>query len=439
MSLASSVGIRFRGPSHIIMGAIVALMAFIFTSQVYANSFSSTAFLQSSQPAAFELFGISVAADGNLLAVGATNDFVGPGSVYIFKLVPGTNGGHPSWVLQATLHAPDGFTNDQFGRSVAIQGNTLVAAAPNAMGTGGQTGAAYVFVNTNGTWTLQAKLSPQDTNHEIGFGFGASPICISGNTIAVGAPDAPDSFAPVLQQGAVYVFTNDGGVWKQQAHIVPDDPQVAELGFDLSLQNDTLLIGAPGSSVGGLSEVGAAFIYTRVDGGWTQQANLQPPIVAQDAFFGTGVSLDRSTAAVGAPGIGTASVFSENNGPWALQQQITGPVLNSDSDFATNLKVIGDVLLIGAYEDFRSSDELQTGTAFVYRQGGSTWTEQSDLRMAPEQNGLPGPGVANQRFANLVTMTHIGSTTLFVLGSPGLSNPALREGSVGGVYTTILN
>lgn len=439
MSLFSSINTPFRGLNRTVTGAVVALMGCVLTTQVYANSFSSTSFLQSSNPTAFEQFGISVAADGNLVAVGASNEGSGPGSVYVFKLVPGTNGRQVSWALQTTLHAPDGFFGDQFGRSVAIQGNTLVAAAPSAMSTDGQTGAAYVFVNNNGTWTLQAKLVPQDATHRVGFGFGVNAICISGNIIAVGAPDAPDSTAPGIQQGAVYVFTNAGGVWTQQAHIVPDDPQVAELGFSLSLQNDTLLVGAPASSVAGLSEVGAAFIYTRVNGAWTQQARFEPSIDTQDALFGTGVSLDGNTAAVGNPGVGIASVFTENSGFWTLQQQITGPVLNSDSDFATSLKVIGDVLLIGAYEDFRSSDELQTGTAFVYRRGGSTWTEQADLLMAPEQNGLPGPGVANQRFANLVTMTHIGSTTLFVIGSPGLSNPALQEGSVGGAYTTIVN
>jgi hypothetical protein len=439
MGLSSSVSIRFRGPNRIFAGAVIALMGCGLTTQVYADSFSSTAFLQSSSPSRFELFGSSVAADGNLVAVGASNAGVGPGSVYVFKLVPGINGDQPSWVLQATLHAPDGFTSDLFGSGVAIQGNTIVAGAPGAMSTSGQTGAAYVFADDNGTWTLQTKLSPQDTSNGIRFGFGVNAISISGNSIAVGALGAPDSSAPGVQPGAVYVFTSTGGVWKQQAHIVPDDPQVAEFGFGLSLQNDTLLIGAPGSSVAGLSEVGAAFIYTRLNGAWSQQARFEPSIDTPDIFFGTGVSLDGNTAAVGAPGAGIASVFSQNNGSWTLQQQITGPVLNSDSDFATSLKIIGDVLLIGAYEDFRSSDELQTGTAFVYRRGGSTWTEQKDLRMAPEQNGLPGPGVANQRFANLVTMTHIGSTTVFVMGSPGLSNPALGEGSIGGAYTAIIN
>lgn len=428
-----------QGLNRIVVYAMVALIGSILTTEVYANSFSSTAFIQSSNPTALELFGDGVAADGNLLVVGAPNVGGGPGSAYVFKLVPGNNGNQPSWILQATLHAPDGFAGDQFGQSVGIQGNTLVASAREATGTGGQTGAAYVFVNNNGTWTLQAKLAPQDATHNLDFGFGVNAVSISGNTIAVGAPRAPDSTAASILPGAVYVFTNNGGVWNQQAHIVPDDPQVFELGSSLSLQGNTLLVGAPGTSVAGLSEVGAAFIYTRVNGAWTQQARFEPAIDTQDALFGTGVSLDGSTAAVGAPGIGIASVFTQSNGSWTLQQQITGPVLNPDSDFSTSLKVIGDVLLIGAYEDFRSSDELQTGTAFVYRRGGSTWTEQNDLRMAPEQNGLPGPGVSNQRFANLVTMTHIGSTTLFVMGSPGLNDPALQESSVGGVYTAIVN
>jgi hypothetical protein len=59
--------------------------------------------------------------------------------------------------------------------------------------------------------------------------------------------------------------------------------------------------------------------------------------------------------------------------------------------------------------------------------------------MAPGSNGIPLPAVALQRFANLATIAKVGSTTTFVMGSPGLSDPATRRSSLGGVYAATLN
>ena len=170
-----------------------------------------------------------------------------------------------------------------------------------------------------------------------------------------------------------------------------------------------------------------------------RQARLDSPLDFPGALFGIGATLDGNTAVLGAPGINEASVYVETNGTWALQQVIEGPVLNPEADFGTGLRVSGDVLLIGAYEDWRSPDLMQTGTAFVYRRGGSTWTEQADRRMAPGTNGIPLPAVAFQRFSNLAAIGKVGSTTTFVMGSPGLSDPASRASALGCVYTATLN
>jgi hypothetical protein len=130
---------------------------------------------------------------------------------------------------------------------------------------------------------------------------------------------------------------------------------------------------------------------------------------------------------------GGAEIFINNNGQWSLQALISGP---DDSDFGTSVKVIGDLLMVTAYDDVASTG-FQTGDAFIYTRGGSTWTEQPSRYMAPGVNGVPGPGQDKQRFGNFATMTKAGSETIFVIGSQLYSNPNAVH--VGAVYTATLN
>lgn len=420
---------------RVLCRGMFALSVAAFAAPLFANGFSSTAFVASPAPVSGGLFGDTVAADGDFLVAGAP----GQGTVYVYELAASSGGAQPTWALQATLHAPDGFAGDGFGAGVAIQGHTLVAAAPNARDAQGQGGAAYVFANDDGSWTLRAKLTPADASVPVDFGGGTNGVAIDGGTIAIGASGAPSSAAASVQPGAVYVFTGNGGTWSQQAKIVPNDPGLGEFGFAVALQKDTLVAGAFGTTTAAGSEAGAGFVYARSNGAWTQQARFDSPVGAPFALFGIGVSLDGDTAVVGAPGINAATVYVRSNGAWSLQQMIEGPVLNEDGDFGTGLKLSGDTLLVTAYEDFRASDGLQTGRAFVYRRGGSTWTDQADLTMEPGSNGIPAPAVNIQRFGNVVTMAKVGSATEFVMGSPGLSDPSAQIGSEGGVYTAILN
>ncbi len=104
---------------------------------------------------------------------------------------------------QAYLKASNTDTDDLFGTSVAVSGDTVVVGAPgessNATGVNGDqtnnsalnSGAAYVFVRNGTTWTQQAYLKASNTDP--GDSFGVS-VAISGDTVVVGA-DHEDSNA----------------------------------------------------------------------------------------------------------------------------------------------------------------------------------------------------------------------------------------------------
>src|SRR4029453_9616491 len=87
-----------------------------------------------------------------------------------------------TWTEQQRLLAPDGAANDWFGSAVSVSGDTLVIGAPRD---DFEKGSAYVFVRSGTTWTYQQKLMASDgaTNEDFGL-----TVSVSGDTAVVGAP-----------------------------------------------------------------------------------------------------------------------------------------------------------------------------------------------------------------------------------------------------------
>ena len=398
----------------LLTAAAVLAIGLLPCPRAIANGFATAAFIQPSDLVAFQGFGGTVAADGNIIAVGTQR---APFAVYVYV---GDNG---TWTQQARLTSPTGSLTDRFGSSLAIQGNTLVIGA-------GSASVAYVYELVNGSWIEQAVLAPIGGS---GASFGGSSLnstAISGNTIAVGAPSEPTVLGTT---GAVYTFTNANGVWTQEARIVPSDPLVAGFGLTVALQNDTLLIGAPFTQSATISQPGTAFVFKRQSGAWSEQARLDAADPTPFALYGQNVSLDGNTAVIGAQRPDQAEIFVNNNGAWSLQAILQGP---DDADYGTSVKIIGDMLLVTAYDDM-NRDGVFSGDAFLYTRGGSTWTEQTSLYMSPGIDGIPGPAQVNQRFGNFAAMTKFGSHTIFVLASQTYSNPNLTQ--CGAIYTAILH
>lgn len=398
---------------------ICAAVAFAQTlwpaARADANQFAAGAVIQPSDLVAFQGFGGAVAADGTTMAVGTQK---APYAVYVYAYDVNS----AVWTPQAKLTSPGGSLTDRFGSSLAIQGNTMVIGA-------GSASVAYVYTNVNGAWIESAVLSPTGGSGTSFAGSSLNGLWINGDTIAVGAPSEPTAIG---QTGSVYVFTETNGVWTQQARITPTDPLVGWFGVTIALQNDTLLVGAPLTNSAALFEPGAAFVFTRQNGVWSEQARLDPIDVVEGGLYGLCVALDGNTAVVGAQQPSEAEVFVGNNGTWALQQIVHGP---DDSDFGTGVRIIGDLMVVTSYEDVGPLG-FQSGTAHLFTRGGSTWTEQLQLLMAPGVDGIPGPAQNKQRFGNFIAMTKAGSQTLFVLASQTYSTADAAQ--VGAVYTATL-
>jgi hypothetical protein len=285
---------------------------------------------------------VSLAAHGNTLAVGAFLDdrvASNSGAVYVF-----TRSGD-SWTEEADLKASNPGVEDNFGHpvSLAADGNTLAVGArgEDSGATGVDSdqddnsaqfaGAAYVFRRTSGTWAQEAYIKASDTAERDFFGTAVS-LSGQGDALAVGAENRSGSM-----MGAAYVFTRSGSAWSQQSRLEASNADPGDLfGSNVSLSSDAtnLAVGAAfeSSSAVGLNgdqadnsvdRAGAVYLFRRNGSTWSQQAYLKASNTDEGDGFGgmdplgiptgLGLSGDGRTLAVGAFGEDSAATGVNND------------------------------------------------------------------------------------------------------------------------------
>lgn len=285
-------------------------------------------------------FGISVALDeeGRTAVIGAN------GAVYVFTRVGS------AWTQEAKLTASDGASEDAFGFSVALSkdGLTALIGAPSK---DQATGAAYVFVRGVTLWRQRAELSGT-----VPYGaFGASVALAQQGRIALaGAPSEQSN------TGAAYVFSRIGATWSSGTKLTALDATRGEyfgLSIALDAQGRTSLIGAPGRNNGS----GVAYVFTHPAGAWTQQAELTADDAVAHHHFGWSVVLDEGGDRIlaGSPGqtwpvrkdreFGAAYIFIRAAGAWTQQAELTAADAVGDSfGWSGALDKDGQTALVGA-------------------------------------------------------------------------------------------
>jgi hypothetical protein len=328
-------------------------------------------------------FGYSVAIDGDTMIVGAPSDDVGAnadqGSAHIYRW---TGSG---WAFEATLTASDGAANDWFGVSVALSGDTAVVGAyADDVGANADQGSAYIFVRSGSTWTQQAKLTASDGAANDAFGIS---VALSGDTALVGA--YADDVGANADQGSAYIFVRSGSTWTQQARLTASDGAANDaFGISVALSEDTALVGAFVDDVGANANQGSAYVFVRSGSTWTQQARLTASDGAANDVFGNSVALSGNTALVAAylddvganVNQGSAYVFVRSGSTWTQQAKLTASDGAASDSFGVSVALSGDTAVVGAEGDDIGANADQ-GSAYVFVRSGSppVWTQQARL------------------------------------------------------------
>ncbi len=272
----------------------------------------------------------------------------------------------PLWTQQPELTATDGAASDSFGYSVSVSGDTAVIGA---RGKNGFQGAVYVFVRSGGVWSQQQELTAIDGAASDNFGYSVS---VSGDTAVIGA------YGKNRVQGAAYVFVRRNFFWSQQQELTAIDGAASDnFGYSVSVSGDTAVIGAYGKN----SVQGAAYVFVRSGGVWSQQQELTATDGAASDSFGYSVSLSGDTAVIGAysknRAQGAAYVFVGSGGQWSQQQELTASDGAVNNDFGYSVSVSGDTAVIGAW-----GKNNYRGAVYVFVRSGGVWSQQQELTVS---------------------------------------------------------
>jgi hypothetical protein len=224
--------------------------AYVFTKPVGGWADTSTS-LELTDPGGDtgDEFGLSVATLGQTVYVGAPGAVVSgavgsQGAVYVYTSSDGTWGSVPP---EHALFANNGNGGDEFGAQLAVSGTTLVASAPDrAVGATNLQGAVYVFIEPDGGWPVfqaqQAMLTQTDGQKAEQFG---SSLAVSGDTIVAGATQHVQAGT---ESGVAYDFTKPATGWadaSEAANLIPGDGAKSDLfGYRVAIDSDAIFVGA---------------------------------------------------------------------------------------------------------------------------------------------------------------------------------------------------
>jgi uncharacterized protein (TIGR03437 family) len=370
---------------------------------------------------------VALSSDGNTAIVGGPDDSPSLACAVNFSPVPCTllyngavwvytrSGG--VWTQQGNKLVPPGGGDAGFSVALSGDGNTAIVGGPNADPIWfdphsppiGFAGAAWVFTRSGDVWTQQGGALSGSDAVMANFGNAAqqdASVALSsdGNTAIVGGP-GDNNFA-----GAAWVFTRSGGVWTQQGSglAATDAVGSATQGSSVALSADgnTAMVGGPGDNGG----AGAVWVFTRSGSVWTQQGGKLARIGAVgSAAQGSSLALsaDGNTALVGGPGdnggAGATWVFTRSGGVWTQQGgKLAGTGAVGSATQGSSLALSADG---NTAVVGGSGDNGNAGATWVFTRSGGVWTQQGSKLV-----GIGAAGNAAQGYS--VALSGDGSTVL---------------------------
>ena len=303
-------------------------------------------------PGSGDLFGSSCSLDGDTLAIGVPFNLTAAsgrlGSAQVFRRVAG------SWLFEQEVVASNGSDMDQFGLSIAIQGDRMIVGARRHMTNGlFRAGAAYSFRFDGTTWVEEQMLTAPIPRADADYG---NSVDLDGDIAIVSAP--------FDLGGAVFVYRLVGSSWELEEELRRTG-QEDSFGTMACLDGDVIAASTP--VVDGL--VSAITIFEQNGADWS----LSLDVTSSDAGFGIGVAAD-----------GDWVIASSNNslrsfervgpGQWSERGQVVPTIPSLSEPYRVALS--GNRALVGEPEFF---DSFSPGHAQVFTRTGTTWSEEVDL------------------------------------------------------------
>lgn len=404
------------------------------------NTLRHSLFAPQTVPQSFEKQGISVALDGDTAVVGApffdSDGTAGfdVGAVKVYRVSTGQ--------LLHIIENPDAAPFAYFGESIAISGSLLAVGSGSPVGGSSYAGRVDVFNLSSPTPTVPFLLIENPTPDE-GDQFGHS-LAIDGETLVVGAW-LDDSGAE--DSGTAYVFDLGSATPEIPLHVLAN-PNPAEqdcFGVAVAIHGERVVVSAYQDDAGAANS-GRAYVF---DLGSLEpevpSMVLSRPGAAVNDGFGNSLAISGDKVVIG---VETADVSLSNSGS-ALVYDLSSPtpgvplvVLENPSPdaacyFGTSVSIWGNTVAVGSYRD--STVASYGGACHIYDLAGTSpeLPVHTLKKQVPESGDLFGNSVCLSGTKVLVGAAHddtgdkeAGNSFLFDLsgGTPGIpvstfSNP----------------
>jgi len=337
------------------------------------------------------VFGWSVAIDGDYIVVGAPEDSEADtraGAAYVFKREGG------DWVEQQKLIASDAGWYQKAGWAVAVSGDLVAVGAPHIDLDFPGPGKAYVFRREGDSW-VEEVLSADSS---LDYGFGIS-ISMQGDRIVVGSPYAGLT-------GAAYVYRRydstypcggppdcnvvglttctadvcEGIAWVQEAELIPASaPAYGQVGGAVGMDGGRIILGAAEDDTGG-NAAGAAYVFAYDGAAWVEEDKLVAGDPDARDYFGWSVAIHGDAALVGALGdddagnsAGAAYVFERVNGQWVETSKLRASDTDTNDGFGFPVAINASLMLVGG------SKYPDPSSMYVFRRAGMVWLEVTKI------------------------------------------------------------
>lgn len=241
-------------------------------------------------------FGYSVSIDANTIVVGAPGTADSTGAAYVFDY----NG--VSWGYKQTLNysGPDYFNGgDMFGNSVAVDGDVIVVGAKwdtlfNPWTEDGyREGSVFVFRLSGGIWSLEQKIGGANRLDQVGYS-----VAVSGDTFVTGVHEY--DYGANTRAGAAFVYKWGGSSWVKEATLYSSDPNISyKFGNSVAIDGNSIIVGEILYD-GKASNSGAAFLFEKNGSSWSQGEIMEDPNGSENDYFGYSVAIDGELAITGA-------------------------------------------------------------------------------------------------------------------------------------------
>ena len=386
-------------------------VAYIFErDEADSDNWSLLQRLAPNNPVGEVYFGGSVAISGETIVVGAYQQDSNSGAVYFFDR--GQGGGN-AWG-QVAIRTAD--IESWFGHSVSVSGNIAIVGAPYEEGAGGGSdhGAVYVYARGQGgqggqgqLWEEVKRITAADP--EDGAHFGAA-VAVDGEFAVVGADMHDADGSPNC--GAAYVLAgdlDDPDQWEQVHGLHAGDPDAdAHFGRTVAISEDTVVVGAEDKDESGVSNAGAAYVFSRNWTGqnaWGQVTKLTSDDSEEGDHFGSSVAIGMDTIVVGAPEedvsgkthAGRAYVFYESDQyQWEQVARLTSGDSELSGHFGSSVFVDGNTAIVGAPSEDSVAHDNNCGVAYVFNKDpdDDSWGQSAEVVGAAQANSYFGQAIA---------------------------------------------